>query len=453
MSIIIDKDTVSLDCQTPIVPIKKPRAKAKGRGRKKINQDPDISLDANLDTNPDANSNENIEHKSMTKNITNNGNENDNENDNGNENDNDNDNENDIIDKPIAKKRGRRPKYQMQENLSKVMQTQKAELLSKDITKTGMLDDIGNSILHLKIDVQNIDSHQSIDTDINNSVISFHHTPQDVNSVKNTDQSSIINREYKDILQESTIKNKKNVEKDFTQYADQIAAPLGCIENDDNFSSQPELLNLSCTDNMNDVIIRDRQYGTETACFWDCHTFDYQGLGMPINYNNKKFYVTGYFCSFNCMAAHNFFENTNQHDKWQIYSWINLMASEHGYKNMIKVASHRQSLSMFGGSKSIEEFRKFNYETRSTYMHQYPMVSVINPIEEINDTQYISTMLDQQTLNKKKISMFEQRLSSERKNPVVSINQIMNTGRGQDNNENNIRSTDLSLIMKNLKEN
>jgi hypothetical protein len=105
---------------------------------------------------------------------------------------------------------------------------------------------------------------------------------------------------------------------------------------------------------------------TEAACWWCCHAFDWHPLSLPIHYDEKrnKFKVSGNFCSWNCMKAFN--GRTGSVNKFRQHQYIHdlfrkIVLDKNGkpfpYKH-IPLAASRWSLQHFGGTKTIEEFRK-----------------------------------------------------------------------------------------------
>lgn len=174
---------------------------------------------------------------------------------------------------------------------------------------------------------------------------------------------------------------------------------------DDDFASMPEKI-----ENISDNLFKDidhddeHHYNMNTCCYWCCHIFNNLGIGLPIKYVNNIFYTFGHFCSMECMCAYNFYSNEVNYNKWEIYGLINLLNKKLGNKQL-KIAPPRQSLIMFGGTKSIEEYRA-SFNIKNIILHTYPMVNITNNIEEINDILNMKYM-DNILLNKKKLSYYE----------------------------------------------
>ena len=68
---------------------------------------------------------------------------------------------------------------------------------------------------------------------------------------------------------------------------------------------------------------------------------------------------------------------------------------------------------------SIDEFRNVSIGTQILHTHMYPMVNLVNNIEEINDSQFVSDM-DFTALNKKKVAFYQNKLKLERKKPTYA---------------------------------
>jgi hypothetical protein len=145
---------------------------------------------------------------------------------------------------------------------------------------------------------------------------------------------------------------------------------------------------------------------TDIHCWWCCHKFEHIPLGIPEYINKNIFYLSGCYCSFNCMMAY----NTEQNDykmyerQTNIYRLKNKIDPQN--KMTIKKAGPRQMLQMFGGKSTIKEFRENFFVLNGEYRYfMPPMVSIVGIIEE--DTRDISgknkgTKNESQMLRRKK---------------------------------------------------
>ena len=133
-------------------------------------------------------------------------------------------------------------------------------------------------------------------------------------------------------------------------------------------------------------------------CFWCCHNFDNIPCALPHSYKDSV-YVYGNFCSPDVLLAYNFESGADDKDIWERYSLLNHLYSQiYDTPDLtIKLAPPRQSLKIFGGKLSIDEFRDCNVDYLKNYKIVLPpMVSIIPSLEEIkkdslkkNDTFYV----------------------------------------------------------------
>tara|TARA_B100001996_G_C18630953_1_gene581743 strand:+ start:628 stop:1110 length:483 start_codon:yes stop_codon:yes gene_type:complete len=90
-------------------------------------------------------------------------------------------------------------------------------------------------------------------------------------------------------------------------------------------------------------------------CFHCCQQIE-KMLHLPINFDKESqvYEVFGNFCSIECMKSYN--AHSNHSNKNIRFSLITQMYDL--YTKNINIAPPKESLSYFGGSMSIEEFRK-----------------------------------------------------------------------------------------------
>ena len=109
------------------------------------------------------------------------------------------------------------------------------------------------------------------------------------------------------------------------------------------------------------------------VCWNCCHSFNNNILGLPLRYNNNRFYTIGDFCSLEC-AARYAYENYN--NIYEIMNTINL------YNNMIlnnnnkvNLAPNKLILKRFGGNIDIDEYRNNN---NNIYNINLPIIIHVN---------------------------------------------------------------------------
>ncbi len=144
------------------------------------------------------------------------------------------------------------------------------------------------------------------------------------------------------------------------------------------------IIKLKCDDeNNNDIIYSiddiDNNYDNingkniSEVCWNCCHSFNNNILGLPLRYNNNRFYTVGDFCSLEC-AARYAYENYN--NIYEIMNTINL------YNNMIlnnnnkvNLAPNKLVLKKFGGNIEIDEYRNNN---NNIYNINLPIIIHVN---------------------------------------------------------------------------
>lgn len=94
-------------------------------------------------------------------------------------------------------------------------------------------------------------------------------------------------------------------------------------------------------------------------CWWCCHPWEGQEVHLPIKYDDrtKKFTTIGHFCSFECAKA---WGMDNGGSRWgEILEYLALYRRHSAGKYVpTSPAPKRQTLKIFGGPLSIEEFRR-----------------------------------------------------------------------------------------------
>mgnify|MGYP001442793915 CR=1 FL=1 len=162
---------------------------------------------------------------------------------------------------------------------------------------------------------------------------------------------------------------------------------------------------------------------TNISCWWCCHKFDNTPCSLPYKCKKDKFYVKGVFCSFNCAASYNF--SLNDDDVFERYSLLNLMYKKLYYRKFIKIslAPPRESLKMFGGYLSIEEFRENCLNNDKLFnIIDPPLISIIPKIEEsVNHNKEFGNTL-RLNVNENILQKTQDTLKLKRKKPVFNPN-------------------------------
>lgn len=246
--------------------------------------------------------------------------------------------------------------------------------------------------------------------------------------------------------------NTSNFEANFFEYTPEIEEPIGydgnhsataysCINLELDSSPAHTKKNLpvlgkNCKKNlgknilMKDFLLNDEwSERTNYWCYWDCHPFETTPFGIPLKYKNNKFHVFGCFCSLECATAYNFFNiKQNIENAWENYNLINMLSNVISHKISVNPAIDRRCLKAFGGHLSIEDFRHLSQSSTSYNVLSFPMVSVVEHVEEVNDiSPHTKSMIPHLThnyfpLNKSIINKLESNTSKIKSTLETSMN-------------------------------
>jgi hypothetical protein len=211
---------------------------------------------------------------------------------------------------------------------------------------------------------------------------------------------------------------------------------------------------------------------TNVCCWWCCHKFESIPIGLPLHYKNGKFLVKGIFCSFGCMIAYKNGNVKSDSDKsnmlikflFKKLTGVSSISSKESYKKFLESslklsmfggdvslkeeyigallklcceklhpAPARETLNMFGGELTINEFRESMNSHKIFKLIEYPMFISRDYIEEVdiqnvkkinmnvfnNNGQSKANILDN-----KKVEDAKFRIQSKIENNVVTNNNI-----------------------------
>jgi len=251
------------------------------------------------------------------------------------------------IEKPIAKKRGRKPKG------GKIIQ-QILETNNNYETKT-------NVILHLKCffkDLNNLTLTENIES-FNFSTINQIGYTNDFNNnkIKTTQiEEDDSDDEYKE-------NNTKEIYK-----------KLKILEH-----------NLH-TNNISDK---------KSACFWCTYEFDNPTIYIPKHFIKNTYHVYGCFCSPECATAYLMEENIDNSSKFERYHLINNIYTKiYDYKKNIKPAPNPYyMLNKYYGNLSIQEYRSLLKNDRLFLIVEKPLTRILPELHEDNDNFIINNTL------------------------------------------------------------
>ena len=130
--------------------------------------------------------------------------------------------------------------------------------------------------------------------------------------------------------------------------------------------------------------------GGNAACHWCCHGFDSKPVGVPMVYRRGKFWVQGNYCGYACAAAAILYDRSKwNYQPTESYALLHLLYRKVHGENVpttffLRPAPSRETLQLFGGPLTIEEFRGASYkEERQMECFTPPFVSLVSTVEEI----------------------------------------------------------------------
>lgn len=116
-------------------------------------------------------------------------------------------------------------------------------------------------------------------------------------------------------------------------------------------------------------------------CWWCCHNYDNQSYGIPMRKEKDKYITKGYFCSLSCAKTYNESENIDLKEKQNRNMLLDMLNEEICEKpEYVELAPPRETLKIFGGVLTIEEFRSKKKIMKLIYP---PLITIIPYIEEL----------------------------------------------------------------------
>jgi hypothetical protein len=120
---------------------------------------------------------------------------------------------------------------------------------------------------------------------------------------------------------------------------------------------------------------------TEIACFWCAHQFSWQPSIIPEREEKGVYRVYGNFCCPECAVSYLLQESMDPHVRWERMALLHRIYDSDG-KGRIFPAPARESLELFGGPMSIEQFRATVRAGKVRIdVHMPPMVSILGSID------------------------------------------------------------------------
>lgn len=291
---------------------------------------------------------------------------------NDNDNDNINQNENgydeplmENNDKPVGKKRGRKPKG------GKIVQQSTIINISKEVRPS--------VILHLKCSLKDL-QHNTLTSNIssynfssNNCDLLYEIVGEDDSIVNNHHNQNLVSeKEYCNGDDMDYYDNQKDNHKEHD--AKEIWKKLKTLEHNLHINN-----------------VSDKK----SACFWCTCDFDNPPVYIPKFFIKDTYHVYGCFCSPECATAHLMEENIDSSTKFERYHLINHIYSKvYDYKKNIKPAPNPYyMLDKFYGNLSIQEYRALLRNERLFLIVDKPLTRIMPELHEDNDDFIINNKI------------------------------------------------------------
>ena len=273
-----------------------------------------------------------------------------------------NDNNASVENKPVAKKRGRKPKG------GKIIQ-QITPINNSKETKP-------NVILHLKCCLKDLQTNLLINTEIQS------YNFQNVNNLSYDFINSQIPQPTAQKITNDIVPIKKN--NDMDDY------------NDENLNKENDIRDIwkklkQLEHNLHHNNICDKK----SACFWCTYDFDNPPVYIPKHFIKGSYHVYGCFCSPECATAHLMEENIDSSSKFERYHLINHIYSKiYDYKKNVKPAPNPYyMLEKYYGNLSIQEYRSLLRNERLFLIVDKPLTRIMPELHEDNDDFIINNKI------------------------------------------------------------
>lgn len=161
-------------------------------------------------------------------------------------------------------------------------------------------------------------------------------------------------------------------------------------------------------------IHQQTEYPDATACFWCCHTFSWKSTVIPTHYDvyTNQYNAEGHFCSAECALSAVYADsNVTSSQRWLRHSLLNAM-----YNRDVIRAPDKRILRFFGGTLSIEQFRRYVKEGCAPLQIATPPIRLYMP--SINTQATTRDIKSYVSLTSETVDKASQQLRLKRSKPV-----------------------------------
>jgi len=261
-------------------------------------------------------------------------------------------------DKPVAKKRGRKPKG--------------GKIIQQIVPINNNKEPKPNVILHLKCSLKDLQSNLIQGSEIQS--FNFQPTNQLTYDIINGD-SNIFNKQE----QAKIVYDENDCDDDDDR----------SIKENDTKEVWKKLKILEHNLHINNISDK------KSACFWCTYEFDNPPVYIPKHFIKDSYHVYGCFCSPECGTAYLMEENIDSSAKFERYHLINHIYSKiYDYKKNIKPAPNPYyMLEKYYGNLNIQEYRSLLRNERLFLIVDKPLTRILPELHEDNDDFIINNKI------------------------------------------------------------
>jgi hypothetical protein len=291
-------------------------------------------------------------------------------------NDNDEINEpNEVVQKPGAKKRGRKPKG--------------GKIIQQTIHLNNNKDLKPNIILHLKCSLKDLQTNTLLSSNVES--FNFSDSKGDLSyEVINSSEPTFIKNSYLEISNENfNSNNTNNNNTNQPQYYDDDDDESNFNKDSDTKEIWKKLKQLEHNLHINNISDK------KSACFWCTYEFDNPPVYIPKHLIKNSYQVYGCFCSPECSTAYLMEENIDSSIKFERYYLINHIYSQiYDYKKNIKPAPNPYyMLEKYYGNMNIQEYRALLRNDKLFLIVDKPLTRILPELHEDNDDFIINNKI------------------------------------------------------------
>jgi hypothetical protein len=261
-------------------------------------------------------------------------------------------------DKPVAKKRGRKPKG--------------GKIIQQIVPLNNNKEPKPNVILHLKCSLKDLQSNLIQGSEIQS--FNFQPTNQLTYDIINGDPNIFNKQEHSTVVYD---------EVEFDDDDDRS------VKENDTKEVWKKLKVLEHNLHINNISDK------KSACFWCTYEFDNPPVYIPKHFIKDSYHVYGCFCSPECGTAYLMEENIDSSAKFERYHLINHIYSKiYDYKKNIKPAPNPYyMLEKYYGNLTIQEYRSLLRNERLFLVVDKPLTRILPELHEDNDDFIINNKI------------------------------------------------------------